>query len=193
MFIASVDVTSELQSFLCSKCATLVIDILSELEKKIPHSNLRAIVHGDLWASNIMIKRDSVHLYPPVFLDFQFASVGHVAEDIATLLCTSVDPSLRRSCCSEFVATYNTAVEQLWLDCSETTVPIAVEDYKLYLVKGLLLILYSFETWIEACSDDKELDRVGKQKALLSRFIMVVEDVMILTNEAIDARLTASI
>ncbi len=53
----------------------------------------KCIIHGDCWSSNFMF---TDHGKSAKVIDFQFAKFGLPAEDIAVLLCTSVDPDVRR-------------------------------------------------------------------------------------------------
>lgn len=169
-------------------CAERVMQLLTAAAEKYPKHEHRTIIHGDLWASNIMFHRnymlgtskDSL----PVILDFQFAVLGHSAEDIAVLLCTSVDCSRRRECLNLTLDSYNTARRLCLIQIMGNEAPmvpeVSVEDCKNFFAHGLLLILLSFETWVEACVDDDQSTSAFKRNVLLQRFVGVIEDVMLL-------------
>ena len=165
-------------------CAEMVIHLLAAAEEKYPKHEHRTIIHGDLWASNVMFHSEymlGTRDILPVILDFQFAVLGHPAEDISVLLCTSVDSSVRRKSLGLIVDSYNTARREYWhkLGNESCLLPdITIDDCRSFLVHGLLLILLSFETWVEACVDDEQSTAALKKNILLQRFVGVIEDVL---------------
>ena len=82
-------------------------------------ANRECLIHGDLWAKNLLV---SDHAVPGV-VDFEGASIGDPALDVATLLAVAVIPALEQPAllpsCIEFsealVGAYRAAAkENLW-------------------------------------------------------------------------------
>mmetsp|Transcript_20911 Transcript_20911/g.30113 ORF Transcript_20911/g.30113 Transcript_20911/m.30113 type:complete len:355 (-) Transcript_20911:8-1072(-) len=140
------------------------------------HSNHKCLINGDCWSSNIMIhntaRNDTTVLSHPitpyaVVIDFQFAHVGSPVEDIATLLCTSMTPSMRRQEEYSLLSVYNEEVRRLGGGLLLTP-----HDYRIAMRRALHMITLSYETWIATSpSQTNQMD-------LLERFSYVLIDVL---------------
>ena len=151
-----------------------------------------SIIHGDCWCSNFMLSEDDTCA---VLLDFQFAKVGHVAEDLATLLCTSVDTDGRRGdALQSALYTYNSSRamymkqyasywESQGLNPTIAIRDVSLVDYEKAMLKGLELIVMSFETWLAeggavGTAEEMSIDQIEMNRRKLKvRFASVVEDV----------------
>ena len=172
--------TIDLETFIRHKCANLISTKINRSSDFLKGNF--TIIHGDLWPSNVMFRESSTsEAAYSVILDFQFAVLGHIANDFCTLLCTSIGAEDRRRNLNFYLDQYNIACQVIGhkLGFSDSDVfRLTIEDYNEYIVYGLILILMSFDTWIGGCKSDSNSSAQFKTDKLLSRFIGVFEDFM---------------
>ena len=122
-------------------------------------------------------------------MDFQFAKYGYCVEDIAVLLCTSVDACLRRRFTNHFLEVYAAEINGTAISYDSVrpqglhSTP-TLHHYNRFMVVGFYVILLSFEAWLGGCVvcpsvsilNDEFLLKEKKRK-LLQRFVDVAADV----------------
>jgi tRNA A-37 threonylcarbamoyl transferase component Bud32 len=113
------------------------------------------LVHGDLWAKNLLVNAHE----PPGIVDFEGASIGDPAFDVATLLAVAVIPALKQpallaSCVGftqSFIEAYGSAARQN-LEANDHSWPATV-GARAYLYAGTLLAARGFGPFAYPMSD----------------------------------------
>lgn len=132
-------------------------------------SNRECLIHGDLWAKNLLVSDRAV----PAIVDFEGASIGDPALDVATLLAVAVIPVMEQPAllesCIEFtealVGAYRTAAkENLWARDSLWPSTVCA---RAYLYVGTLLAARGFGPFRYPLSDPAR-DRLGRLARSLS-------------------------
>lgn len=78
---------------------------------KFNPNHFNALIHGDLWTNNIMIKNtDDNQIENMVFIDFQFACWGSSTIDLHQLMSSSLKESVRQSNLNELVELYHSCL-----------------------------------------------------------------------------------
>lgn len=133
-------------------------------EKPLPPQD-DCIIHGDFWSSNVMFNNSNGEAS---LIDFQFCRLGQPEVDLAVMLCTSVNPELRRGeNLSDLLHQYTKSYQQHSSSSNESENIMTMTKYTAALCHALHLIVLSYETWTTNFDADQ----------LLSRFASVVEDI----------------
>ena len=131
--------------------------------------NRECLVHGDLWAKNLLVSDRAI----PAIVDFEGASIGDPALDVATLLAVAVIPAMEQpglmESCIEFtealVGAYRTAAkENLW--ARDSLWPSTVCS-RAYLYVGTMLAARGFGPFRYPLSDPAR-DRLARLARSLS-------------------------
>ncbi|MPC24325.1 uncharacterized protein LOC123514357 [Portunus trituberculatus] len=112
---------------------TPTVDILRALLPKaselfsVPekHPFLKSIIHGDLWAANVMFSQDDQHA---CIFDWQFACVGNIVCDITTLLLMSAEMSCYTEHLTEILECYWKCFEQS-LQRNGVSIDVSFQDF----------------------------------------------------------------
>jgi hypothetical protein len=126
-------------------------DVPATMASSHQGSRLISLCHGDAWSNNVMFaisESASSSSISAILLDWQLAMWGNPLSDVAFLLLSSLEPSLRRSCTEELLAFYHSEVLRGATGTIQYSLGECIMDFKRAIGHGALMSLTNLEAFV---------------------------------------------
>uniref|UniRef100_A0A914VSZ2 CHK kinase-like domain-containing protein n=1 Tax=Plectus sambesii TaxID=2011161 RepID=A0A914VSZ2_9BILA len=146
------------------------------------------LTHGDLWMNNMMWRkadgRKGTTDELVAIVDWQIVHPGCIGEDFVRLMCSSVDPAVRREHLTDFMEFYHASLKSKLGKEPPFTVGQIIYAYKRIFRYGLLLLIPCFLGFIQpefGMMGSEDIDK--KINTVLERVKCFIEDLYVYEDE----------
>uniref|UniRef100_A0A914WSQ4 CHK kinase-like domain-containing protein n=1 Tax=Plectus sambesii TaxID=2011161 RepID=A0A914WSQ4_9BILA len=146
------------------------------------------LTHGDLWMNNMMWRkadgRKGTTDELVAIVDWQIVHPGCIGEDFVRLMCSSVDPAVRREHLTDFMEFYHASLKSKLGKEPPFTIEQIIYAYKRIFRYGLVMLIPNFLGFIQpefGMMDSEDIDK--SINTVLERVKCLIEDLYVYEDE----------